>query len=116
MTERYVRQCAIDDPVCPICLQSGLGGELTSKSFSTYLDEETGKQTTDPIKWWKSTCSNCRSIVERHLLAYQSFGLLISKSISTITEEITPSNHGLVIRENRELKALLEKTGMRIES
>src|SRR5678815_2297481 len=104
MTEQSVRQCAIDDPICPVCLRSTLGqAGVTGKSGSSYIDQDTGEEFPNPTEWWKSTCSNCRSIVERHLIAY---GLWDDGSLlSTITEEVSPSDYGLVLRENRELKA-----------
>lgn len=100
-SEKSVRNVAIDDATCPVCLQQGLG-ELKGFSRNSYTDPETGNTVEYPMQWWKSTCTNCRSITERYLL-----GMTLTQDLefeSTVTEEVWPTPHGLALRENRELK------------
>lgn len=98
MSEKSVRPIAIDDPTCPVCLQNDGLSERCEYGGTTWTDEETGEEMKED-HWWKSTCKNCRSVIERY-------------AVFVVSEEVSPSPYGLVIRENRELKARLRELEM----
>jgi len=107
MSELSVRLIAINDPICPLCLEETLGGEMTGyggyHADPIYSDGFVIVNGVE-VRSWNSTCSNCRTRVERNVIVTE-----FDRNTGSVTEKVEPSPHGLVIRELRELKqALME--------
>ena len=105
MIETSTRVIAINDPICPVCLEQTLIGDQTGY----------GGYNADPlscggfvvingveVRSLQTTCSNCRSHVDRKVVLTR-----FDTDSGSVTEEVSPSPHGLVIRELRELKKSL---------
>lgn len=89
----------IEDHECPVCLEQTLGGELTGHSGGEY--EAVDGEILHITNWWKSTCTNCKSVVERHRI-----GTVITEDFEmkdSVTEEVYPSFIGLSLKAVREM-------------
>jgi hypothetical protein len=85
MNTPSVRMIPIDDLWCPVC--SEMSGD-DMKGYSRTRDQVTG--IFGPIVWFKFTCTNCRSIVDRHLIGP-----------GVVTEEISLSRFGEIFMKQQ---------------
>ena len=107
MSESSVRSIVINDPVCPVCLEETLIGDRTGYGGYNAGFWSSGKGfvviNNVEVRSLQTTCSNCGSRVDRAVILTE-----FDANSGSVTEEVSPSPHGLVIRELRELKKTLK--------